>query len=324
MQRDPVISVVIPCYNAERWIAATLRSVLNQDWEKLEVIVVDDGSADASAGVVERDFPQVKLLRQKNRGVAAARNRGIKSATGEWIAFVDADDIWLPGKLTAQWAALRVHPESRLAYTAWQVWHSTEPEPASEYLAELDCAGGDSSRWAGASGWIYPELLQDCVVWTSTVLVRRALLEEVGCFDETLHVGEDYDLWLKISRHTPILRVSRPFALYRSHADSITRKAPERNYQAEVISRAIDRWGYMSPDGRIAARKSVERTLARSWRGYAGAQIAAGEMAKAWRGLIEALRLDCTSLDGWQLLAGAFLSSLTRSGKRVWRGSPRS
>lgn len=309
-QTEPLISVVIPCYNAERWIAATLRSVLSQDWENLEVIVVDDGSADDSASLIERDFPQVKLLRQKNQGVAAARNHGIKSATGEWVAFLDADDIWLPEKLKAQWSMLRSHPEARMIYTAWHVWTSDAPEPEPDLVQSL-CGDMNAARWQGASGWIYPELLLDCVVWTSTVLAQRFLLEEAGCFDESLRIGEDYDLWLRVSRLTPILRVPRPLALYRAHMASITRKAPEKNYQAEVIVRAINRWGFASPDGRVANKRNVSRALARSWCGYADAQIATGNLIKTWLGIAEALRLDAANAAGWRLLAKAVLKSCT-------------
>lgn len=308
-QIDPLISVVIPCYNAERWIAATLRSVLNQDWKNLEVIVVDDGSADASATSVEREFPQVKLLRQKNLGVAAARNHGIKNATGEWIAFVDADDIWLPGKLKAQWAALRDHPESRLSYTAWQVWHSTEPVPTPEYLSELVAAGSDTSRWAGANGWVYPELLLSCAVWTSTVLADKTLFEEIGMFDEQLRIGEDYDLWLRMSQVTPIIRVSKPLALYRAHPASVTRSALPKNYQAMVIERALQRWGYASRDGRMASKTQVDQALACSWRNFAASQFMAGNLGEAREAIMHALRKEISSLAAWKLFAKIILKS---------------
>ncbi|MCB0791851.1 MAG: glycosyltransferase family 2 protein, partial [Flavobacteriales bacterium] len=111
----PNVSVVVPCHNAAPWIEATLTSVLAQDWPGLEVIVVDDGSVDDSADRVARRFPQVRLLRQANAGVAAARNAGLKAASGDWVAFVDADDHWLPGKLRVQMALLAANPQARMA-----------------------------------------------------------------------------------------------------------------------------------------------------------------------------------------------------------------
>src|SRR5674476_440824 len=91
----PTISVIIPCFNAERYVCAAIRSVLLQEWPQIQIIVVDDGSDDNSAILVRDTFPQVKLVRQPNQGVAAARNRGIELANGDWIAFLDADDVWL-------------------------------------------------------------------------------------------------------------------------------------------------------------------------------------------------------------------------------------
>lgn len=306
MSSTATISVVIPCYNAASYIGATLRSVFAQQWPGLEVLVVDDGSRDGSAELVEREFPQVRVLRQPNQGVAVARNTGIRAASGRWIAFVDADDIWLPGKLQAQWALLQATPGARIAYTAWQVWDSTAPEPEPAYLAALQSAA-DQPRWQGASGWIYDQLLLDCWVWTSTVLAERSLFDEVGLFDTALKVGEDYDLWLRISRVSPILRVPRPLALYRNHAQSITKRPHDTNYQALVISRAIERWGYTCPGGPDADRHAVSRGLARSWTYFAGAHLQAGDPRRALQACRQALRLAPTTLPAWKLMLKAAL-----------------
>lgn len=297
------VSVIVPCYNAERWIAATLESVQAQQWPNLEVIVVDDGSSDRSVDIVRSQFPAVLVLGQRNQGVAAARNHGIARANGEWIAFVDADDIWLPDKLDAQMRALSSAPDARMAYSAWHIWNCVEATPCAETLCALQSSPGDTDCWAGPSGWIYPDLLLDCVVWTSTVLLQRSLLAEIGSFDTALRIGEDYDLWLRASRVTPIVRVQRPLALYRIHSGSITRAAPAVNFQAQVMHRAIERWGYSSPDGRCVTKAEVNRALARTWRDYAGAHLAAGNVDKARHGSIMSLRADWKVRAGWKLLA---------------------
>lgn len=304
------ISVVIPCYNAERYIGATLRSVHAQGDAVGEVVVVDDGSRDGSADLVRREFPDAKLVVQPNAGVAAARNRGIAAASHEWIAFVDADDIWLPGKLALQREALSGQADARMCYTAWHVWPSQQPEPEPGLLAELLEQAGDSTRWAGPSGWIYPELLLDCEVWTSTVLVHRSVLDEVGGFDADLRIGEDYDLWLRASRVTPIVRVCRPLALYRMHPANTTTRLPARNHKGEVIARALQRWGYAAPDGRTARSSDVERGLARSWADFGGAHLIGGDLRVARRAAWCALRHDPSHGLGWKVLVKALARSI--------------
>lgn len=310
MHSPPSCSVIIPCYNAARYIVATLESVLAQRPHDMEVIVVDDGSSDGSAELVRARFPEARVVQQANQGVAAARNHGIGLARGDWIAFVDADDIWLPGKLTAQLEAMRLVPGCRMSYTAWQVWPSDTPQPADAYLAALQDSAGDAARWDGPSGWIYPQLLLDCEVWTSTVLMQRTLLAEIGGFDTTLRIGEDYDLWLRASRVTPILRVPRPFALYRIHPASITKSAPTDNYRATVIGRALSRWGDSSPDGRRADMGAVQGALAKSWSDYAGTQLQAGNLAQARRGGWNALRASLAHAPGWKVLLKSYVRTL--------------
>jgi len=299
MTVPPLISVIVPCYNARPWIEATLRSVLSQDAGPLQVVVVDDGSQDDTAAHVAQAYPAVQVLRQPNAGVAAARNRGLAAARGRWVAFIDADDLWLPGKLSAQLALLQAHPDARMAYTAWQVWASDQPEPDPQWLQALP------AHLPGPSGDVYPDLLLECAVWTSTVLADRALLQELGGFDQALAVGEDYDLWLRASRLTPVLRVPQPLALYRQHPRSLTRRAPACNWQALVVQRAVQRWGYTGPSGREADRGAVRRALATSWRDFAGAQLAAGQAAQGWAAARQALQGDWRHPGAWKLAVKA-------------------
>lgn len=321
MNKSASLSVVIPCYNAERYLASTVDSVLLQNGPDLEVVIVDDGSRDGSADLIRQRYgstSNVRLLQQANQGVAAARNHGVREARGEWIAFVDADDIWLPGKLRAQMDLLSMEPEARMAYTAWQVWSSAAPLPTPDFLAELQAQADDTERWSGATGWIYPQLLLECAVWTSTVLAHRSVFDEVGLFDSTLRIGEDWDLWLRASRVTPIVRVPRPLALYRMHPNNITKGPLETNYKDVVISRALARWGYVSPDGTAARKTEVDRGLARSWSDFAGANLMAGDLAGARHGATMALRTDPRSLLGWKLLGKSIAHSLLHR-KRVAR-----
>jgi glycosyltransferase involved in cell wall biosynthesis len=311
MTDQPRISVVVPCFNAAPYIGATLRSVFAQPGFELDVIVVDDGSTDGSAGVVAAQYPAVTLLRQPNLGAAAARNAGIAHARHDWLAFADADDIWLAGKLRAQWALLASAPAARMVYSDLQLWFSTEPEPSPDFLAHIEKLARDPSRWPGPSGWIYPQLLLCSEVATPTVLIHRSVLDEVGTFDTSLPAGEDYDLWLRASRVTPILRVNAPTVLYRIHGSNTTGRAPARNYRELVIRRALQRWGYRSPDGSAASESGVRRHLARSWVDFGTAHLAAGSMRGALRGSINALAAAPTHLVAWKFGMKVLLRSLT-------------
>ncbi len=310
MNRMDCITVVIPCYNASRWIGSTLRSVFAQNWPALEVLVVDDGSIDGSVELIRTQFPEVRLLQQRNAGAAAARNTGIEAAHGGWIAFVDADDWWLPGKLRAQMDLLASQTEARMACTAWQAWPSEDAEPAPELLERL--RQSRTGTGGTASGWIYPELLTGCCVWTSTVLARTDFLRQLGGFDTGLKVGEDYDLWLRASRQTPILRVRQPMALYRLHPHSLTKQTPSRNYEAEVVGRALRQWGYASPDGRRAHPGDVARSLARTWHSFGAAHLREGHFRLALTGAIRSIGVYWRASAGWKLTAKVLLSAAGR------------
>jgi len=309
------VSVIIPCFNCDKYILASVRSVYAQNWPNIEVIVVDDGSTDRSAELVSAHFPNVRLIQQANQGVAAARNNGLAQATGEWIAFLDADDIWLDNKLALQWVLLQGSPETRMCYAAWHVWQSDSPEPTEELLGQLRanaCSSGGQQP-AGASGWIYPALLLDCVVWTSTVLAHRSVFDEIGVFDTSLRIGEDYDLWLRASRVTKILRVPDRLALYRIHPESITKSAPSNNYQGIVIQRALDRWGFTSPDGTPANQAAICNGLARTWTNYGSACLTAGKTRNALQSGLQSLRANWKHRAGWKLLAKCALRAMAGS-----------
>lgn len=304
----PMISVVMPCFNGVAHVGAALRSALEQGWPILEVIVVDDGSTDGSAAWIRREFPSVTVIEQVNQGVAAARNRGVAEARGEWVAFLDADDVWLPGKLTAQMAVAAAAPETRMTYTAWTVWASNDASPEAGFMHNLQQSADVEALWAGPSGWIYPQLLLDCEVWTSTVLMQRSLLDEIGSFDTHLRIGEDYDLWLRASRRTQIIRVPRPLALYRQHPASITRSAPSENYRGVVIARALAQWGYSDPHAPSANPAQVRRALAKSWSEFALANLQAGRVDRARRGVRMSLRADPSHVGAWKALVRTVLS----------------
>lgn len=197
------VSVVIPTYNLAQFLPEAVASVRTQAWPDLEIIVVDDGSTDDTPEVLERLSLEGELrwFRQENAGASAARNRGIREARKSWVAFLDADDFWLAGKLAAQFEALDGKPSAAFSYTDVRV----RREDGSE----------DDLRCRRASAPLFEQLLSGNVFATPTAVVRRECFESVGLFDEALHTGEDWDMWLRLSAHYECVGVELPLTLCR-------------------------------------------------------------------------------------------------------------
>ncbi|MBD2464448.1 glycosyltransferase [Oscillatoria sp. FACHB-1407] len=205
----PLISVVLPVYNGEKTIQRTIESVLKQTFSDFELLIINDGSSDRTVEIVTQiNDPRIRLFSYPNSGVSASRNRGIAQATGEFISFIDADDLWTPDKLAAQLNALQTHPDAAVAYS-WTDWIDESDRP-------LRPAGRST-----ASGKVYEKLLlRDFIESGSNVLIRRQALEIVGTFDETLPPTEDWDLWLRLAAQYEFVVVPSPQILYRVSTQS--------------------------------------------------------------------------------------------------------
>lgn len=208
--KSPTVSVVIPAYNSARWIEEAIESVLAQSVPPQDIIVVDDGSTDDTARRVAKFGNRVRYVHQENQGVAAARNAGIARSTGDWIAFLDADDVWHPLKLELQLRALAAHPEVGMLGTDTVDWPARfEARPASTSVV--------------LRSW--EELAVKNRFTTSSVMARRELLDRVGAFDVTLRGPEDYDLWLRVAEAAPVGVLESPLVGYRTVAQSLGRQA---------------------------------------------------------------------------------------------------
>ncbi len=262
MLSPPLVSVVVPAYNAEAFIADALHSVLAQNYGAIEILLVDDGSTDGTSEVVRALAPDIRIIRQENGGVASARNTGLKAAKGDFICFLDADDGWFPGKVSAQADYLLKHPDVGLVYHAWRVW---EPDDDGGYPAlDVPKVTDEHAIVQNESGAIYSRLLLDCIVHTSTVMVRREVIEQVGFFDTQLTVGEDYDYWLRISRICRIDKLAGVYSYYRASVEgSLTRHAKPLNYEYLVVRRAVSKWGNACSNGNQVEGKDLEQRLAK-------------------------------------------------------------
>jgi len=226
----PLISVVIPVFNGEKTIKETIDSVLKQTFTDFELLVINDGSQDLTVEVVEKiQDSRIQLYSYPNAGLAASRNRGIDRSTGEYIAFIDADDLWTPDKLEAQFNALKSHPEAAVAYS----W--------TDYIDEYSQFLGKGGHIT-VNGNIYPHLLlTDLLENGSNPLIRKQAFIEVGNFDESLRAAEDWDMLLRLAIRYHFIAVSSPQVLYRISSNSMSFNVLQQERESlKVIERAFN------------------------------------------------------------------------------------
>jgi GT2 family glycosyltransferase len=234
MNSDISISVVIPAWNAEETLARALESVLTQTRPSDEIIVVDDASTDGTVRLAKSYAGQgvsVLSLRER-RGAAAARNLGIRGATGRWIAFLDADDEWLPAKLEKQAAAISANPEAPLVFCA-----------SEEFSSDGQSLGDTFRGWpvtVGSEAW--KALLACNFMATPTVVARRALLLQLGGFDESLKVAEDQDMWIRLTLAGSPVYVPESLARVHVQRDSLSswNLADQHAHTLPMIKRHLD------------------------------------------------------------------------------------
>ena len=220
----PRISVLIPTYNRADLLIQTLRSVVNQRYADFETLVVDDGSTDNTADVVAAiGDSRIRYVRQAHSGLpAVGRNTGMQLANGEYIAFLDSDDLWLPDKLALQVELMDSHPELGLSYTNCYRFMTDptryHPVPMLQPQAML-------------SGHAFDQLYAYQAIPNLTAMLRSSVRDQVGQFDEDprLKANEDYEYWLRIAARFPIDHLPQPLALYREHTAGISKAAVATN-----------------------------------------------------------------------------------------------
>lgn len=251
----PHVTVVIPVFNCKPYIVTAVESVLGQYHQDLDIIVVDDGSTDGTSQVLERYRDRLQLLRQANAGAAAARNHGLRAAKGELVAFLDADDWWDPSRLSAQLSALQAFPGGGLVFSDFSVadadakrilergirWkYGVVRDAHNAVWADIfsesrRVSWGDREgreRHATAyQGHVERWLFRGNMVNTCSVLLRREVIEQVGWFDQELETEEDYDYWLRVAQHQPLVYVDEPLLTFRRRPGQLT--------QADGIERVV-------------------------------------------------------------------------------------
>ena len=231
---NPTVSIIIPAWNGARTLAEALASVREQTFRDFQAIVVDDGSTDDTA-VIARRFcesdPRFSMISQANGGVSVARNNGIRHTDGPWIAFLDADDLWLPGKLERQMALSREDPGARFLFTNYHLWDGQR---------DLRLAYPDDQPLPEADG--LSRLIFHHVYLTSSVVARRDCLLDAGLFDPELPLSQDWDLWLRLAEAGIRARGCRePLVRYRRWPGSrtISERFNSADYNARVIESGL-------------------------------------------------------------------------------------
>jgi len=240
-----MVSVIIPTYNRGWVLQEAIDSVLAQDFKDFELIVVDDGSTDNTGEMLDSYDQDLIVIRQTNRGVSAARNRGIAEAAGRLIAFLDSDDLWLPRKLSRQVDFFNSNPDAVINQTE-EIWirNNVRVNPRN--------------RHHKFSGMIFEKSLALCLVSPSAVMMRRSLLDAVGLFDEDLPACEDYDLWLRVSWRYPVHLIETPLIIKRGgHADQLSKAPGLDKFRIKALKKVIES-GQLEQDSLRAAVRTLQ------------------------------------------------------------------
>lgn len=226
----PSVSVIIPTYNRAAFLEDAVKSVLRQTYPKVELIVIDDGSTDQTKTLVEKYAGKLTYVYQENKGVAAARNRGIAEAANPLIAFLDSDDRFAPQKIAVQLAAMQQNSSVLVSHTQ-EKWYRQ-----GQFLNQ-------KKKHRKESGNLFARCLELCAVGMSTIMVRKELFEVIGFFDEALPCCEDYDLWLRASVAHPFLLIDSPLTIKnggRSDQLSVVHRVGMDAYRIRSIINLID------------------------------------------------------------------------------------
>jgi glycosyltransferase involved in cell wall biosynthesis len=228
-----MVSVIVTTYNRRSYVRAAVESVLGQDYPDKEVIVVDDGSTDGSAEEVS-GLP-VDYVWNENGGISSARNLGISLARGDFVAFLDVDDLWKKNKLSTQ-VRLMKEQASLVSYTD-EIWIRN-----GKWLNQ-------GHRHRKYSGLIYQHCLPLCIISPSSAVISRRIFQDVGLFDESLPVCEDYDMWLRITCLYPVLFIDKPLIIKQGgHPDQLSRRyAAMDTYRIKSLVKMLS-LGVLTPD----------------------------------------------------------------------------
>ena len=300
----PEVSVVLPTFNRLQYLRPAVDSVFAQTFTDWELIVADDGSEGETATYLEAlaDRPRVKLLRLPHTGnPGAVRNAACRVARGEYVAFLDSDDVWLPEKLQLQLASLRSQPQRGWSHTAFTV---------VDELGE-PLRGARARSWPAAEGWILASLIKmETVIAIPSVIVKRQLLEQVGGFDVGQRMCEDYDLWLRLGASSEIDGIRQTLLCVRSHREHFHKYPIVLEDRARALEKALA----ASTDRSL--RSLLRRERAKAAAGLARSQVIYEGRWAALRTLAKSSQYSWGYLEWWRGGAGTAVRAATPASLR--------
>lgn len=287
---DSVVSVVMPVYNSQEFLREAIDSILNQRYAgNFQIVAVDDGSRDQSVEILRSYGDAVEIYQQENAGSAVARNVGMQRARGEFVAFLDADDVWHPDKTRLQIDHLLANPDIGLVYASLMFARPGEYDDIEQFL-QSPVVETNVGIVQDSSGWVYAEFLKESLLQTSSVIMRRSLIEAVGEFDVKLRKGQDYDYWIRATRETEFRKLVPKLSVYRLNDAGITNKPSQENYAAIIFESALARWGRTGPDGSSISWLDAKRRQSNLWFEFAYLHDKNSGYATAARGYAKAFR----------------------------------
>jgi glycosyltransferase involved in cell wall biosynthesis len=244
------ISVIIPTFNRAQFVKKAINSVLNQTFQDVEIVVVDDGSTDNTKDIINSYGEQVRYIYQENKGAASSRNTGIEASKGEYIAFLDSDDYYTAENLQKKLSFLESNSKIGWVYSDWQLI-----DDKSNYLDKGSLRFNYFNK--KLSGEIFEELFyKRNFIATDTVVIRRSVLEDIGFFDPTIPSQEEYDLWLRVSARYPVCYINEPLVIVTIHPDSLSTDFSKWAYGNALI---IDKIEKILPDNFTVRKRIMDR-----------------------------------------------------------------
>lgn len=298
------VSVVIPTYNRSALVVEALRSVLRQTVRVREIVVVNDGSTDDTLERLGEFGDQIQVISQNNKGVSAARNRGIREARGSWIAFLDDDDVWVEDKIQLQFDIAQKQPEVGLIFCSFYLVDNNSDDPKIVAVPH------------DFRGYVFPKLLIKHVICTPAVLARKDVLEQMGGFDESRKIAEDRELWLRIAACYPVDFVPTPLVYVRYRVTGrLSTDTPigQRQRDIEAVIEKSFSLQHIPLFSRLRLRHKAKYDVAWEW-------LVAGHKGRAFRESLAAIGYWPLSWIGYRMAISSILpESLKARIKRVIR-----